>query len=361
MKNSWYEDFLKSDDWKLLRAAALSRAKYQCEFCKEKAEHVHHVRYPKHGQPHTLDMLVVVCSRCHDISHGAKEMTSLTNAKNTKIEGPFNNSVSVYHANGLVWGSVEQWCSVLQAPYFMPEYLSRNAETQAALLKGGNYSASCGGKKVYRWPAIAAALDFWHRDWMVKVAQNQVSMMETSKRGESERFAKNIAKLKAWGYELQERELQNAMNSKMTAEQSESGIADVSQAMQAIQSLASATQTVLLKHGATLDSHEGKLNELKNEAPAFRDPEGYITVKQRCLERFVPFSVVVEGRMNLPQACGQYMQKQGFQKGSSQKERLDGSSLMTDVATWKRQDIDQAINYYMPEFEIPFVGNVSKE
>ena len=287
-------------------------------------------------------------------------MDALTNAKNTSLEGPFSNSVTVYHANGLVWGSIEQWCSVLQAPYFMPEFLRVSAETQAALLKGGTYSASCGGKKVYRWPAIAAALDFWHRDWMVKVAKGGIGLMETNKRAESEKFARNIARLKAWGYELQERELQNAMNARMTSEQSVTGLADVNQAMQAIQTLAMATQTVLTKHDATLDKHESKLGELTKEVAAFRDPGGYITVKQRCLERSVPFSVVVEGRMNLPQACGQYLQKSGCQKGSSQKERLDGSSLMTDVATWKRIDIDRAINFYMPEFEVPAVGNKSE-
>lgn len=340
----------------MLRQAALSRAKDQCEYCKEKAEHVHHVRYPKHGQPHTIDMLVAVCSRCHDISHGAKEMNALTNAKNTSLNGPFDNSVTVYHANGLIWGSIEQWCKVLQAPYFMPEYMRVTAENQAALLKGGTYSASCGGIKVYRWPAIAAALDLWHRDWMIKVSKGELGKMETNKRAESTQFARNVARLKAWGYELQERELQNAMNSRMTSEQSTSGLADVNdvnQAMQAIQILALATQTVLAKHDADIEKHEDRLDDLKRETPTFRDPDGFVTVKQRCQERSAPFGIVVEGRMNLPQACGHFLQKNGYQKGSSQKERLDGSSLMTDVATWRRIDIDHAIKFYMPEFEVP--------
>ena len=283
-------------------------------------------------------------------------MDALTNAKNTTLCGPFNNSATVYHANGLVWGKIEQWCNVLQAPYFMPEFMKKHAEIQASLLKGGTYSASCGGIKVYRWPAIAATLDYWHRDWMIKVTRNEIALMETNKRAESERFARNVALLKAWGYELQERELQNAMNARMTSEQSATGLADVTQAMQAIQTLALATQTVLANHDATLDKHADKLDDLKREAPAFRDSEGFVTVKQRCQERSAPFGIVVEGRMNLPQACGQFLQKNGCQKGSSQKERLDGSSLMTDVATWRRIDIDRALNFYMPEFEVPIPG-----
>ena len=98
-----YDDFLKSEEWQDLRKAALARARDMCDYCGEPAVHVHHVRYPKVGQPHTLDMLVAVCVRCHDLSHGAREMEPLKNAQSTDVTGPFDNTVAVYHSDGLMY------------------------------------------------------------------------------------------------------------------------------------------------------------------------------------------------------------------------------------------------------------------
>lgn len=344
-----YQDFLKSEEWGQLRDAALARAGYLCEYCKDVAEHVHHLRYPKIGQNHSLDMLVAVCARCHDISHGAKDMESLLNPKTTNLVGPYDNSVSVFHANGLVWASVDQWVRVLQAPYFMPDYLRTHADVQSNLLKGGQYSATCGGTKVYRWPPIAAAIDNWHRSWMLKVTQQQHTTMPLNQRQESERFARNVMQLKAWGWELQERELQAAMNNSMTREQSDSGVAETKQAMKAIQHLAQATQVVLEDHDRVLDRHDEELQKLKSDIPIYRDPDEYVSIKQRCLELSLPFGIVVQGKMNLTQACGQFLKGSGAEQGSNQVERLDGQSLTMPVSTWKRKDIDGAISRFMPK------------
>lgn len=343
-----YKDFLQSEDWRELRAAALARANFLCEYCKDVAEHVHHLRYPKHGESHSLDMLVAVCVRCHDLSHGAKEMDSLIDPKNTTLNGPYDNSVSVFHANGLIWASVDQWVKVLQAPYFIPEYLKKYADVHSALLKGGKYSATCGGVKVYRWPPIAAALDQWHRQWMIQVSQQQHIQMSTNLRSESERFGRSVAKLKAWGWELQERELQAAMNTRMTLEQSNSGVTDAKQAMQAIQSLAHATQTVLGDHETKIAKNDEEIEQIKRDIPLYRDPGEFISIKQRCLEQSLPFGIIVQGRLNLTQACGQYLTSIGAEKGASQVERLDGHSLTSPVATWRRKDIDDAIKRFMP-------------
>lgn len=348
-----YDEFLKSDEWQELRKATFARAKYLCEYCKEPADHVHHVRYPKKGQKHTLDMLVSVCTRCHDISHGAKEMDALTNPKNTTLAGPYDNAISVYHANGLIWASIEQWMKVLQAPYFMLEFLSRNADMQAALLKGGQYSATCGGMTVYRWIPIAAALDLWHRQWMVKVSEKQHVAMPTTLRAESEKFARSIFKLKTWGWELQEKELQAALKARMTPEQSDEGIVDTKQAMIAIQNLAQASQVVFEDHDKRIAQQDEDIKQIKKDLPAYRDPEEFISIKQRCLELCLPFAIRVQGQMNLTQACGQYLKQIGAQQGSKQMERLDGRSLTVPVDTWKRNDIDIAVKYYMPSPDSP--------
>lgn len=271
----------------------------------------------------------------------------------TKLAGPFSDEVSVYHSNGLVWGTISQWCSVLKAPYFMPDYLRQAAVTQASVMKGGPYTATVQGDQIFRWPPIAAALDTWHTNWMRKVTQNDHVTMEHNKRHASEQFARNMAQLKQWGYELQERELQAAMAAKMTPVQSSTGLTELNQAIQAIQALAVATRGALEKHDDAIEQHSERLGDIEQRDPANRTPDAFVTIKQRCLERALSLGFVVEGRMNLPQACGQFLQKLGAAKGPPTKERLDGSSIIADVATWRRSDIDQAIEHYLPDFALP--------
>ncbi|MBS1196500.1 MAG: hypothetical protein H6R18_285 [Proteobacteria bacterium] len=280
-------------------------------------------------------------------------MDSEPTISQTKLAGPFEEEVVVYHSNGLIWGTISQWCSVLKAPYFMPEYLNKAAETNAAAMKGGPYSTAIQSGKLYRWPPIAASLDNWYSAWMRKVAKGEHTLMEYNKRLASERFALNMAQLKQWGYELQERELQAAMSTKMTPTQSTSGLAEVNQAIEAIQSLAQVTRRALERHEDAIDEQSERIDDIEQSDPARRDPKAFITVKQRCLERSLSVAFVVEGRMNLCQACGQFLQKSGVEKGQPIKERLDGSNVIVDVAAWRREDIDDAIEYYLPDFALP--------
>lgn len=279
-------------------------------------------------------------------------MSLIGKIEQTELSGPFENSVTVYHSNGLIWASLDQWCLVLQAPYFMVDFLSKTVELQSAQMKGGTYTAVISNNRVYRWPPVAAALDSWHRSWMIQVAKGEHATLPLNRRTESTKFAQNVARLKQWGYELQERELQSAMNSKMTPNQSASGLTDVNQAIQAISSLAHVTKAALEKHGQELAEHSERIDEIAQDLPGTRDPQAFVTIKQRCIERALSLGFVVEGRMNLPQACGQFLQKNGASKGASCQERLDGSNRVTDVATWRRIDIDRAIEHYLPEFTL---------
>lgn len=67
-----YEEYIRSDEWKALARAARARAGFRCEFCGGEPEHVHHVRYPKEFRKDSLDNLIVVCSLCHNHSHGIR-------------------------------------------------------------------------------------------------------------------------------------------------------------------------------------------------------------------------------------------------------------------------------------------------
>lgn len=269
---------------------------------------------------------------------------------NTKLIGPYDNDVTVYHSNGLVWATVRQWCSVLDAPYFMPEYLDVHAEESSKRLKNGHYCVTVKGKRLYRWPAIAASLDMWHRNWMVRVSKKEHITMGRNERAASETFALKMALLKQWGYELQERELQQATSKGMTQTEPASGLADINQAIQAIQGLAHVTHQVLEKHAEAISEHELRIAGIESTDPGLRDPRAYVTVKQRCAELAISLGFIVDGKMNVTQACGYYLQKEGYSKGTAVKERLDGVNRIVEVATWRREDIDEAIRHYLPTF-----------
>jgi prophage antirepressor-like protein len=82
-----YAEYMKSPEWKRLRAEARERANGKCEFCGAGADAVHHVAYPKGGfHEDGLENLVVVCESCHMKSHGIRGH-EMTNAMVLNFEG----------------------------------------------------------------------------------------------------------------------------------------------------------------------------------------------------------------------------------------------------------------------------------
>lgn len=73
-----YKEYLKSDIWKRIRTEVLTKRKFKCFYCKEKATEVHHLRYTRpvlmgEGN-YYLGGLVALCRNCHqNISDFAKK------------------------------------------------------------------------------------------------------------------------------------------------------------------------------------------------------------------------------------------------------------------------------------------------
>lgn len=64
-----YRDYLLTDEWQLVRAAALARANYQCAECGKPNElQVHHRHYRTLGNEQPGDV-IVLCEWCHDLAH----------------------------------------------------------------------------------------------------------------------------------------------------------------------------------------------------------------------------------------------------------------------------------------------------
>lgn len=65
----WYDEYLKSSEWKLRRDLVIARANNKCEGCqRQPASSVHHRTY-EHVGAEFLFELVAVCAECHDRLH----------------------------------------------------------------------------------------------------------------------------------------------------------------------------------------------------------------------------------------------------------------------------------------------------
>jgi 5-methylcytosine-specific restriction endonuclease McrA len=64
-----YKEYLLTDWWKKVKRAAIIRAGYQCEECKERRPlDVHHLTYERLGTEADAD-LQALCRFCHDLAH----------------------------------------------------------------------------------------------------------------------------------------------------------------------------------------------------------------------------------------------------------------------------------------------------
>lgn len=73
-----YKDYLQTDMWKELRRLAYLRANHKCEHCGMSAVAVHHIKYPKRYEDDSIDNLVVVCKKCHELNHGIRDSEKIS-------------------------------------------------------------------------------------------------------------------------------------------------------------------------------------------------------------------------------------------------------------------------------------------
>ena len=64
-----YEEYMQSEDWRIIRQDALERAGFRCDECEsEENLEVHHKTYKNMGNEKDED-LQVLCKECHDEKH----------------------------------------------------------------------------------------------------------------------------------------------------------------------------------------------------------------------------------------------------------------------------------------------------
>lgn len=86
-KKENYAKYLESSTWRKIRARALKRDKNKCRACGEKAEHVHHIRYPKKLGDEKMEWLYSLCAECHNAIHRAAQKMTLREATDLILGG----------------------------------------------------------------------------------------------------------------------------------------------------------------------------------------------------------------------------------------------------------------------------------
>lgn len=67
-----YGEYLRTKEWKKLRADVLRRDRGRCAYCgRKRATQIHHLTY-KHIFHESLEDLVAVCRECHEAQHPDK-------------------------------------------------------------------------------------------------------------------------------------------------------------------------------------------------------------------------------------------------------------------------------------------------
>ena len=69
-KQRKYMEFMASDDWETIRKAKLRRSGRECERCHTKENlQVHHLNYDDELGKISYADLMVLCSKCHNLTH----------------------------------------------------------------------------------------------------------------------------------------------------------------------------------------------------------------------------------------------------------------------------------------------------
>lgn len=329
-----YKKFLDSTDWKQQRAEVLQRSSGFCEYCGDIATQVHHSKYPKIlGDDHPSN-LISVCQKCHELSHGIRDMKKIVDATRMTDLAPNGMNLKYILSEGRIYASAKSWTKALQVPTYLVVWFESGL-ARTALLKGESSSSPLEmeylGTPVYRWHTVAEQLRAFDRRWY----SDQFKSKPKHERDIIERFHNNYEKLVSWGYDLQERALSSLIN---PVNSSESHVTQET----LLSAIKDAVAPRLRQHDEKLNEHDIVISEIKEAVPVLREPDEFITVKQAINEQGLdPTSMPYypSSKENLSGIAGQMLSIKGANRGNPVVSRLDGQKIAMEVNTYHRSEI----------------------
>jgi hypothetical protein len=100
--------------------------------------------------------------------------------------------------------------------------------------------------------------------------------------------------------------------------------------------------------------------KLEEESKTKKDPEEFIIVREACLELCADPEQLVSGKRNLQNMAGELLAKRGADKGFPRACRPSGSSAITQVNTWRRSQLYEAIEEALKLRELPLFQGLGR-
>lgn len=332
-----YKKFLSSVDWKEQRNEALDRSTGFCEFCGDVAVNVHHVKYPKKYEENSSHNLVSVCKRCHELSHGKRDMEKIVDAKIMRDLAPRGVEMKYLLTEGRVYASAKSWMKALQVPSHMKGWFETGL-SRTSLLKGktatGKLEMEFKEVLVYRWHAVAELLRAFDRQWY----SDKFKGTPRNKLKEIEKFHDNYECIVSWGYDLQERALNSLINP----------VNDDDTKLTQVDLYNAINQSVsprLREQESKIGEHDIVISEIQNASPTLRAEAEFITVKQAINEQGLDSTSMPyypNSKENLSGLVGQFLKTSGIERGESVISRIDGCKEAIEVNTYPRIEIYKA-------------------
>lgn len=334
-----YKKHLASNDWKEQRAEALDKTSGFCEYCGDIAIQVHHSKYPKKfGEEHPHN-LIPVCRRCHELSHGIREMKKITEATKMSDLAPNGIQLKYILTDGRVYASAKSWTKALRVPSDLQAWFESGL-SRTAMLKGksvhGHLEMEYLGVPVYRWHAVAEQLRVFDRSWYNGTYNNRTK----SEQEKIAKFHENYEKIVSWGYDLQERALNSIINPIVSSD------TPVTQDT-LLDAIKEAVAPRLRQHDDKIHEHDVIITEIKDSVPALRDQDEFITIKQAINEQGLDSSSMPyhpQSRETLSGLVGQQLKNSNARQGDPVVTRMDGHSQTIEVNTYRRGEIYKVLN-----------------
>jgi hypothetical protein len=262
-------------------------------------------------------------------------MMEINNYTLEKFQGSKGQPIQVaVDDRGWVYATPEKWAEAISLPESRKMWFFSMLPWHAQVLEGehagGHWRATIQSKEVYRWHVIEEVIEAFYYE------NSQYRGKTSPPLGErpSFDFFHRIRLLKHWGRNLQEQAIANRIR-KSTAPVKD----DVSALADAI---SRSIGPHLGDHKQRLEDHEGRISKLE-ETNTKKDPDEFITVREACMELCSDPEQLVQGKRNLQNMVGEILSKRGADKGLPRAHRPSGSSVITQVNTWRRSQLYEAV------------------
>lgn len=233
-----------------------------------------------------------------------------------------------------VWAPWEVWIRVLVVPTPLQGRLLTSVKA-GAMEQGREWSEpfelpDAKGMPWFRWHAVDDGLASWAHRLRDRIGRGDAtSTLENASLTEDERLlGRNYKAIRKWGRDLQERALSGAVATAATK----------SQPLDNTTALARALALVV---GVQQD-HENRIIVI--EGKVHRDPDEFVDAKSFVIEQGIAPDRLVPGTKLVIQSwLGMQLVERGAEKGPEIQTRIEGSSRVSTVNTYKRGDLLNAL------------------